>query len=260
MKPNVLEERLEHAITACKSAGKSLLAIRGTKLAAKLIGDQLKSEADMMADKLVKAVILDKYPGDLILSEETYDDEKNKFSRANKFWILDPLDGTKSFFEGFNGFCVQIAFFAEEKLQIGVVYSPSDNITYSAISKEGAFVQRSGKMKKLHTSDKLNTYIESRKARGKVSEILEEIGADRFLECGSYGLKICRVAEGIADVFLKDREFKIWDVAPGDLILSESGGRLTTWFGENINYRNISFNNLLACSEKNNGLILSKTR
>jgi 3'-phosphoadenosine 5'-phosphosulfate (PAPS) 3'-phosphatase len=69
-----------------------------------------------------------------------------------------------------------------------------------------------------------------------------------FIECGSIGLKICRVADGSADVFAKELTFKLWDVAPGDLILREAGGRLGLWTGEAIpfNTKQVYFENLLA--------------
>jgi 3'-phosphoadenosine 5'-phosphosulfate (PAPS) 3'-phosphatase len=56
------------------------------------------------------------------------------------------------------------------------------------------------------------------------------------VECGSVGLKIARVAENAADVYAKDFRFRLWDVAPGDVLLREAGGRIGLWDGSPIAY------------------------
>ncbi len=248
---------LEIAIEACKLAGSKLIEIRRDKHRIKIDGDQLKTSADTLSDNLIRRVIQDKRPGDFILSEETYN--QTGTSQFDHFWIVDPLDGTKSYIEGFQGFCVQIAYFSDMAVKVGVVYSPSDDTTYWATENGEAFKEFKNRTIKIKVSDEIKTYIESKKATNKVARILSVIGAAEFVECGSYGLKLCRVAEGKADVFIKEHNFKIWDVAPGNLILSEAGGILTTWSGEAINYRGkFDYKNLLACSRKNSSSILSK--
>src|SRR5262249_4365491 len=73
-----------------------------------------------------------------------------------------------------------------------------------------------------------------------------------FVELGSIGLKICRVADGSADVFLKRLVFKLWDVAPGALILSEAGGTLGLWDGSAIPFggQQVHFRDLLATTRE----------
>jgi 3'-phosphoadenosine 5'-phosphosulfate (PAPS) 3'-phosphatase len=58
----------------------------------------------------------------------------------------------------------------------------------------------------------------------------------RFVECGSVGLKIVRVAEDAADVYAKRFTYKLWDVAPGEVLLREVGATLGTWTGQRIDY------------------------
>ena len=57
-----------------------------------------------------------------------------------------------------------------------------------------------------------------------------------FVECGSVGLKICRVVEDAADVYAKRFTYKLWDVAPGEVLVREVGARLGSWRGEPIDY------------------------
>lgn len=254
------EEKLAVAIFACKSAGKALVALRGFDFEKKTVGDQLKSSVDLISDDIVKTIIYSKYPDDYILSEEGYR-ENHKGPRLNQCWILDPLDGTKSFIEGFDSFCVQVAFFDDYQVKLSVVYSPIEDVTYWALANGGSYKEQKSREERIYASRKLLSYIESKRAKGKSAKILKAIGASNFIECGSYGLKICRVAEGKADVFIREHSFKIWDVAPGDLILSEANGKLTDWSGKSLNYfSKKDFGTLLASSQENNQLILDEIK
>lgn len=255
-----LKERLDIAIYACKSAGKAVLKIRNANLKTQTSGDQLKSEADQISDEIIKRVIGEKYPDDFIISEES-DSHTLDFNQLENFWIIDPLDGTRSFHGGFSGFCVQIAFFYEKELKLGAVYSPAEDAIYWAVKNRGSYKNSQSKTIKLHVSNTLNSYIESKKAAGEVAKILEVIGTKNFIECGSYGLKLCKVAEGVADLFIKKHEFKIWDVAAGDIILSEAHGELRAWDGRKIGYlREFDYKNLIASSMQNLQLVLNKIK
>ena len=59
----------------------------------------------------------------------------------------------------------------------------------------------------------------------------------RFVECGSCGLKLARIAEGAADYYAKRFRYRLWDVAPGEVLLSETGGRLGQWDGSPVDFR-----------------------
>lgn len=63
-----------------------------------------------------------------------------------------------------------------------------------------------------------------------------ERAAGTFVECGSVGLKICRVVENVADVYAKRFRYKLWDVAPGEVLAREVGARLGSWQGQRIDY------------------------
>jgi 3'(2'), 5'-bisphosphate nucleotidase len=90
-------------------------------------------------------------------------------------------------------------------------------------------------------------FVDSTRPGGVVGEMMAEMSG-AFLECGSIGLKLCRVADGSADVFVKELVFKVWDVAPAALILEESGARVGLWSGAAIPVAGaqVSFRNLLA--------------
>jgi len=89
--------------------------------------------------------------------------------------------------------------------------------------------------------------VDSTYPRGPIGQLLT-LNNGQFLECGSIGLKICRVADGEAHVFAKALTFKIWDVAPGQLVLTEAGGRLALWDDSDILYgtQQVYFDDLVA--------------
>jgi 3'-phosphoadenosine 5'-phosphosulfate (PAPS) 3'-phosphatase len=69
--------------------------------------------------------------------------------------------------------------------------------------------------------------------------VYDKLGCENYLESGSIGLKICRIADGSADIFVKDVTIRDWDVAPGELILSRAGGFLLTMSGDPIPYQGL---------------------
>ncbi len=254
-----LKGRLKTAIYVCQSAGKALMALRDLDLPLKMVGTQLKSTADIAADKWIRTIIESIYPNDYIISEET--DNKIRSYKLDKFWVLDPLDGTKSYHGGYNGFCVQIAYVDNKQIQIAVVYWPVKNKTYWAIKDQGSYVEFKRKTTKLMVSKKRKIYIDSHRARGRCLKIIQELGTDKFMELGSYGLKICNIAEGKADIFIKNVPSMIWDIAPGSLILSEAGGTLTTWKGEAfVNPFKDKLTTLLVSSKDNHKEFLDKIK
>jgi len=93
-------------------------------------------------------------------------------------------------------------------------------------------------------------FIDSTRPKGAAGQLFAA-RSGRFLECGSTGVKICRVAEGKAHVLAKSKRYKLWDIAPGHLIMTEAGGRLGLWDGSEIPYTagGVYVPNMLAAPE-----------
>lgn len=255
------KKRLKFAIETAETAGGILLSLRKWRGLHKFTrGNQVKSFADNISEKLIISLIEIFYPEGPILSEESYEKNK-KCIPVKEFWIVDSLDGTASYCQGYDGFCVQIAYIKDGRPVVGVVHAPVLDLTYWAIIKRGAYLKYRNKVKQIFVKTQIpsiKTYIDNQPAKGSLAKILLKVKANKFLELGSYGLKICKVAEGKADIFLKSAEFKIWDTAAGDLILEEARGKLTLWNGKKIDYsgRKISFKKLVAASKSYHKVIL----
>jgi fructose-1,6-bisphosphatase/inositol monophosphatase family enzyme len=253
-----LQARLEAGRHAVLGAGAALLSLRGAALAAvERDYDQLKTAADNAAEGWVVGLLKGTFPGDVFIAEEDVDARRGHWSGRlpARYWTVDALDGTRSFAEGYDGFCVQVAYIEDGRVLLGLVYEPVREMLYWAVRGRGAVREHRGtvttlRLERTVTWPHAPVFVDSKPPRGAVGEVMRQVGGT-FLECGSIGLKICRVADGTADVFAKALRFKIWDVAPGELILDEAGGCLTDWRGQRPDYagRELVYQNLIAAAD-----------
>lgn len=249
-------DRLREARRIVEAAGMALMSLRGAHHGGEEApGGQLKTAVDHAAEGWVLGYLQARFPDDIFLSEEMFERVRSPWGAERSYWTVDALDGTRSFVGGFAGFCVQVAYVWEGRVDIAVIHEPTRHATYWAVAERGAFVESPEGRHRL-TLQSITAwppqlvFADSTHPAGRVGKLVAQ-RAGGFLECGSIGLKICRVAEGAAQVFAKALTFKLWDVAPGDLILHEAGGRLGLWTGQAIPYdgAQVSFRNILAsCS------------
>jgi fructose-1,6-bisphosphatase/inositol monophosphatase family enzyme len=218
-----------------QSLGQQLLQWRRSgAIDAKRVGGQIKSDADTRAHAVLRDALVRQWPHIGVVSEE---DEQSYFrgTRPDLYWLIDPIDGTASYCEGFDGFVTQIALMRNREPVLGVVCAPAFKQTWRA--EKGGPALRNGiaiKVRAPHSGKILiDNYPEP---RGAALEAYRDCGFTEYVESGSIGLKLCRVAEGSADVFLKDVVVRDWDIAPGDLILRSAGGRLSTFDGTSVEY------------------------
>lgn len=239
---------------AVRGAGDALLAIRGEHVTSREEGDQLKTSVDQAAEGWVLGFMRGSLPRDPFLSEEEFEGRGVGWQPPDAFWTVDALDGTRSFVDGFDGFCVQVAFIERGVPVLGIVHEPVEQRTFVAARDHGAFVRMSDAswhpLVRRGAPDKPWRFVDSVPPKGSIGELMSRHGAG-FVECGSFGLKLCRVAEGHADVFAKDFRFKLWDVAPGEVLLREVGCRVGTLRGAPIPYgtNEVRFAGLLATPE-----------
>lgn len=194
--------------------------------------NNMVTETDKKAEKMIIAHILSEFPGHSILSEES--DPIN--SASDYKWIVDPLDGTTNFAHAFPFFCVSIALERKGDVVMGVVYDPSRDELFYAEKGRGAFLNRM----RIHVSG-IKTLSESFLATGfayagkkKVENVKN---FKKFLlrtlairRAGSAALDMCYVACARFDGFW-EMDLKPWDCAAGLLIVKEAGGFVTKFDG-----------------------------
>jgi 3'(2'), 5'-bisphosphate nucleotidase/myo-inositol-1(or 4)-monophosphatase len=194
---------------------------------------QLKSQADLIAEMLIMRGLRALTPSLPVVSEE--DLSSHGVDRLARYWLVDPIDGTASFCGGYAGFVTQIALMEGARPMLGAVYSPALELMY--LAEKGAGASANGSKLTLDSKGGDVVLIDNYpEPRGIAKLLHKQLPCDGYLELGSIGLKICRVADGQADLFVKDVTVRDWDLAPGHLILQEAGGVLVDLHGRGINY------------------------
>jgi len=154
-------------------------------------------------------------------------------------WVIDPLDGTVNFAHGFPMFCVSIGFEAAGVVEYGVVYDPLRDELFEASRGGGAWLNRSKRLK-VSGVDRLNEALVATGFPYDIRERLPEttarigrvLGATQGLRrAGSAALDLAYVAAGRMDAFFEEN-LKPWDTAAGMLLVTEAGGKVSTFTSE----------------------------
>jgi 3'-phosphoadenosine 5'-phosphosulfate (PAPS) 3'-phosphatase len=231
--------RLEVAIRAAASAGAALLSVRGSSGTAVEQGDQLKTSVDKAAEGWVLGWLEGEFPNDPVLAEERFSAAGVDWEPPHSYWTVDALDGTRSFAEGYAGFCVQLAWVEDGVPQIGVIAEPVSGVVYAGVRGGGAFRLEGATNRRLSPLLRPPSpprFVDSIPPKGIVAGWIARTSGT-FVECGSCGLKLARIAEGAADYYAKRFRYRLWDVAPGHVLLSETGGKLSQWDGSAVDFR-----------------------
>ena len=195
-------------------------------------GSQFHAKADQWAHQLIGAGLSNLKTKLPVVSEE--DLSPTTTTDVTRYWLVDPVDGTASYAEGFAGYVTQVALMEREHPVLAVVVAPHYQELFSAVRGGGAY--RNGIRLPLESSSSLTLIDNYPSPRGVAEDLYNEMSFRRYTECGSIGLKICRVAEGTADVFFKPGQVRDWDLAAPHLILQEAGGHLLDATGNEISY------------------------
>ena len=172
-----------------------------------------------------------------IVSEESFVDWQKR-KEWNKYWLIDPLDGTKEFINKNGEFTVNIALIENNKPVLGVIFVPVLSTLYFASQNYGSFkLFCSSHLSSLNQSNKIQVNVKkisdhllvigsrSHSNEGFNKWVQENITDYEFIKTGS-SLKFCRIAEGSADLYPRFGPTSEWDIAAGHIILMEAGGSI----------------------------------
>jgi 3'(2'), 5'-bisphosphate nucleotidase len=187
--------------------------------------------ADLASDKIIKTGLSEITPVVHVFSEETKEVDFEIRSQWNPLWILDPLDGTKEFIARNNEFCISLALVSDNHPVAGFIHSPVTSETWMAIKGEGAFKLYEGKKIRLPFLTPSGTYrinISRNHHSEKEASWIENFSKqnDTIIAVHGSAIKFCKIAEGISDIYPKFSLIHEWDIAAGQLIIEESGGRI----------------------------------
>ncbi len=218
-------DRFQEIIT---QAGEGLLRWRDRPLGGEWHGSQLKTEADRETHQLLSSALI-RLLAIPVISEE--DPASHLQTRPERYWLIDPIDGTASLAGGFPGFVTQAALIEHGAPVLSVVYAPVLKRLYTAEAGKGAFCN--GERIRVSSDESRLILVDNYpQPKGTAARMMTELGCTGYLESGSISLKICRVADGSADLFFKDVVVRDWDVGAPMLILKEAGGFFTTVDGQ----------------------------
>jgi myo-inositol-1(or 4)-monophosphatase len=190
------------------------------------------TEADLAVDKILKARLRSARPDYGWLSEETPDSD-DRLARRH-VWIVDPIDGTRSFAHGGDEWCVAAALLVDGRPKHAAIYRPMTEDFYEAGHKEGA--RLNGRSLRMVDSSALA----GARIIGNASALkkLESRAPVAAVASGStpLAMRLARVAEGLLDAALSTTAKHDWDLAAGDLLVHEAGGTVTGLDGKRFNY------------------------
>ena len=180
-----------------------------------------------------------------ILSEESLV-EWNERKKWTKYWLVDPLDGTKEFIKQNGEFTVNIALIENNKPILGVIYTPVKSDLYFAQKNYGSYkINSSSILINLQEATKIFVANQSSITRiiGSRSHsnqsfdswVNQNFPNKEIVQAGS-SIKFCLIAEGVADIYPRFGPTSEWDIAAGHIIVKEAGGRVSTFENIEINY------------------------
>ncbi len=203
------------------------------------IGTEYKADnspltlADKASHQVISEALTQKFPAIPLLSEEGEEIDYQTRKSWEKYWIIDPLDGTKEFIKRNGEFTVNIALIENNRPILGIIYVPVQELTYVGIienstkkafkkTKEGDFLPISAVTQKRSSA----IAVRSKSHPSPEEEIvLQNYGIQRFMAVGS-SLKFCMVAEGKADIYYRQGPTMEWDTAAGQAIAIAAGAEV----------------------------------
>lgn len=198
------------------------------------------SSADLEIDKIICKSLLRFNPQIKILSEEhefTIDSYMQDY-----YWIIDPIDGTKSYLNGGVEYTVNIALIYKGIPILGLIaHPPSNKIWYAKNNK--LVIIKNGFTKIYNNSKPVKedspSIITSRENTIEMESFLNKVNKFKRIKLSS-SLKFCKLAEDEADFYPRFSSISKWDIAAGHAILNASGGELINFEGKNFKYNNRS--------------------
>ena len=228
-------------IAAAEVAGAEIMAIYRSDFAVRDKADASPvTAADEQAERLILAAVAELAPGLPVVAEESVAAGRLPDISGGRFFLVDPLDGTREFISRNGEFTVNIALIEAGRPTLGVVHLPALGETYWSPGDGTAWRRRDGGAPeriacRKPAADGL-VVVASRSHRdAKTDDYLAQFQVKQLISAGS-SLKLCRLAEGAADMYPRLGRTMEWDIAAGHAVLLGAGGTVTTLDGTPLGY------------------------
>jgi 3'(2'), 5'-bisphosphate nucleotidase len=216
----------------CEQTARLILPLwRANVVVDRKADDSPVTEADRRGEALILAELKRLYPDVPVISEEDASDFGVPQAIGPRFFLVDPLDGTKAFVRGDANFTVNIALIEQGRPVAGAVTAPASHETWftqggGAMKREGGGQAREVRVRPWTKGAAVALLSHTMK-----EAVAAELAATyRFTDRRAMdsSIKFCRIAEGAADIYPRHGPTMEWDVAAGHAVLEAAGGRMTT--------------------------------
>lgn len=234
-------ELLAAVVKLAARAGDAILSVYGEQFEVTHKADQSPlTVADLRAHEIISQGLRALTPEVPVLSEEASDISFEQRQAWTRYWLVDPLDGTKEFVSRNGEFTVNIALIENHVPVLGVVHVPVTSTTYTGTTGGGAFRQIDGQSPEpLRVRAPVGSplrIVGSRSHRGDtLDQYLPKLGPYELIAVGS-SLKFCLVAEGSADFYPRFGPTSEWDTAAAQAVVEAAGGAVVKTNGEQLRY------------------------
>lgn len=236
-----LSKLINPVISISRLAGQEILKIYDSEFDVETKADDSPlTAADQAAHELITRSLNDLTPDIPVWSEESAAIPYSERAAWSRFWLVDPLDGTKEFIKRNGEFTVNIALINGHEPVLGVVHVPVQNCEYCGYAGGGAFLSGEATNTRSisvssQTSDPVRV-VGSRSHLGtSLEKYLRNLGPHIMVPMGS-SLKLCLVAAGEADVYPRLGPTSEWDTAAAQAVVESAGGQVIDLQGRRLLY------------------------
>lgn len=220
---------MQQLLPIARAAGDSIMAVyfRGMQVVQFKADDSPITEADLAAHCVLASQLKPLLSECPVVSEEDAGSLVHRQSYG-RFWLIDPLDGTKEFIARNGEFTVNIALIEDGRCVLGVVYAPAIDAIYWGGAGLGAFRCMGGQTAAIKVAAsnlaKVSRVVASKSHLNEATRsLIDRLGEVSLVQAGS-SLKFCRVAEGEADIYPRLAPTCEWDTAAAQAVLEGAGG------------------------------------
>jgi 3'(2'), 5'-bisphosphate nucleotidase len=215
-------ELINPIVDLAVEAGQAILEVYATDFDVQEKGDQSPlTQADLASHRCIVAGLATLTPEIPIISEEEGLPDFAERGQWQRYWLIDPLDGTKEFVNRNGEFTVNIALIDQHRPIFGVVHVPVQDKTYIGCEGHGSERRDGGTTTPIRGSS--------------LDAFLEKVGPSDMLPMGS-SLKFCVVAEGRADIYPRLGPTSEWDTAAAQAVVEQAGGKVVELDGKPLSY------------------------
>ncbi len=235
------DKLLDIAIRAAEAGGEAVMRVYADTFEVREKDDKTPvTEADLASERIIVALLRAAFPEIPVVSEETAP-EGGFTSPASRFWLVDPLDGTREFIRRNDEFAVLIGLVEHGRPVLGVVHGPAVGVTYAAHGPGTARRRRAGggfEPIRARTPAPEGVVVIHSRSHENSRRLGEYFAGRPVLErqvCGS-ALKFGVLAAGEADFYPRFGTTMEWDTAAGQAVLEAAGGSVWTLSGDRLGY------------------------